>query len=89
MLKIKDNVDLKELEKYGLVFKTISDKGKFQYIQNDDCWYQSGLMIDVDTRFILLHSGDYDYKKSVWTGKNTTTLYDLIKDGLVEKVSDK
>ena len=88
MLKIKDNVSLKELEKYG-IYPTpiIAEKSRIVY-QNELSWFPSGLMIDINSREILLHSGEYDIPNKTWTGKHTTTLYDLIKDGLVEKVDE-
>lgn len=77
MLKIKDNVDLKELEKYGFKY----DKGYewqnvicYKYVYEDYCIeafkdeirmyiFEDGLFIDIPE-----------------------IIYDLIKDGLVEKV---
>lgn len=91
MLKIKDNVDLKVLEKYG--FKKIEKAGilkRFYYelqIQNryDDTEYSyiyvSGMRylevenentLGVGTMCVLDHALD--------------VLFDLIQDGLVEKV---
>ena len=88
MLKIKDSVDLKELEKYG-IYPTPIIAGKSRIVYQNDLWcFPSGLMIDINSREILLHSGEYDIPNKTWTGKHTTTLYDLIKDGLVEKVDD-
>ena len=90
MLKIKDNVDLKELEKYGIYLTPIeTGTGRIVY-QDELWWFPSGLMIDINSREILLHSGEYgkveNTNEFIWTGKHTTILYDLIKDGLVEKV---
>lgn len=77
MLKIKDNVDLKELEKYGFTY----DDGYewqnvvcYKYVDNDYCIeafkdeirmtiYEDGLFIEIPE-----------------------VLYDLIKADLVEKV---
>lgn len=83
MLKIKDNVDLKELEKYGL---------KLKYECNED----SGVVYV--TEIYKLHN-DYQYSirfASVpeyfelryvepW---DMDIIYDLIKDGLVIKEDD-
>lgn len=77
MLKIKDNVDLKELEKYGFYYHfdkrtayygccVKEDKGSTFFINN--------------ARIISINSN-----KSIF---NLETLYDLIKDGLVEKVEE-
>ena len=81
MLKIKDNVDLKELEKFG--FKYIEDlltkkpyyfKKKYLENANDDriCYH-----IEVNTRKIIISRLDGDLDN---------TLYDLIKADLIEKV---
>lgn len=81
MLKIKDNVDLKELEKFG--FKYIEDLltkapyyFKKTYLKNDDddriCYH-----VEVNTRKIIISRLDGDLDN---------TLYDLIKADLVEKV---
>ena len=87
MLKIKDNVDLKELEKYG--FDGFSKLENDHYcIQDNDDWFPSGLIIDMETKEILLLNGEYDIPIKQFTGKHTTILYDLIKDGLVEKVEE-
>ena len=75
MLKIKDNVDLEVLEKYGFV-KGFNHEGVASiYITKDRlviitnpncCWWNM----------------DYYYNY----GSETSIIYDLIKDGLVEKV---
>ena len=71
MLKIKDNVDLKELEKYGF-------KKKYYYnayvLESED--NKQDLVFDYETRKLRFCNWGYD------------TLYDLIKDGLVEKVKE-
>ena len=71
MLKIKDNVDLKELEKYGFDLEQTKD---------DDLIYgfDSNLLFYKDTGIILLPWNKQE------TAMNT--LYDLIKADLVEKV---
>lgn len=92
MLKIKDNVDLKELEKFG-IYRTQIDTGTGRTVYQDELWwFPSGLMIDINSREILLHSGEYEKDKNtnkfIWTGKHTTILYDLIKADLVEKIGE-
>ena len=71
MLKIRDNVDLKELEKYGF---------KKKYYYNAICIVREDrkhdIFFDLKTRKLLFINYGYD------------TLYDLIKDGLVERVGD-
>jgi hypothetical protein len=85
MLKIKDSVDLKELEKFGFIYKermvrpmpswkSIEYNGYYKdYFMdnsNENYWFY----IDGSTREII---------KEVW---DIDTLYDLIKADLVEKV---
>jgi hypothetical protein len=75
MLKIKDNVDLKELEKYGFK-KLIIAYTKRVYLGNDNddrVFYGIG----IEDRIIRIVRLDRELDN---------TLYDLIKDGLVEKV---
>lgn len=75
MLKIKDNIDLKELEKYGYF------KRDYNYKTNkyDGEYYCSSFKICKN-----LHLRPYN-----GTNQNRyDEIYDLIKDGLVEKVSD-
>ena len=84
MLKIKDNVDLKELEKFG-----------FKYDKEMKYYYKHCL--GTFNKFIILTENDVDsfkgqivfYNDSAF---NTTlyldTLYDLIKADLVEKVKE-
>lgn len=81
MLKIKDNVDLKELEKYGF------EKGyRFQPLNPmpivaiiDD---ERNLKIQFDT------SAWFDMNYWYLYDKNQDKVYDLIKADLVEKVED-
>lgn len=82
MLKIKDEVDLKELEKFG-----------FKYDEEMDYYYKH--CAGTFNKFIVLTKTDIDavrgqivfYNDSAF---NTTlymgTLYDLIQAGLIEKV---
>lgn len=73
MLKIKDNIDLKELEKFGFREKTNNkyEKGRLfdQYMEIQE------------DRIIAIYTSDDK-------GIDEDTLYDLIQAGLVEKVSD-
>ena len=81
MLKIKDNVDLKELEKYGFekgwrnqfldpvpIVAVVNTERKLQIQFNTSAWWNK----------------DYWYLYD----KNQDKVYDLIKADLVEKVSD-
>ncbi len=75
MLKIKDNVDLKELEKYGL-YKT---KAYRSYVYTD-----KNIGVEENRRI-----NTWDYLECTDLDKYNDTLYDLIKADLVEKASDE
>ena len=87
MLKVKDNVDLKELEKYGI------RKGyhlETPYEKGDE---REELSIDSETRIINVgivlwwdYNNYYGAVKTYSFRGGEDILYDLIKDGLVEKV---
>jgi hypothetical protein len=75
MLKIKDSVDLKELEKFGF-------KYEYEYVteeQKSEFYYKNGLYIFLGNR--KLDDDAYGIRE-------LETIYDLIKDGLVEKVEE-
>lgn len=77
MLKIKDNVDLKELEKYGL-------KLKYECNEDNGAVYVTEIYItDYDIKFKAVpECFELVYINLDGIG----ILYELIKDGLVEKV---
>jgi hypothetical protein len=76
MLKIKDNVDLKELEKFGFHVKyTIFKKIKNLYNEVD-----AHIYIDAHRNIGVETSGDCE---------DLDTLYELIKADLVEKVESE
>ena len=83
MLKIKDNIDLKELEKYG--FKKEPEKA-YYYLSKEDCeifvWITKGY--DYKPRHIYIEVHDYSIILNEFDD-----LYDLIKNGLIEKVEDE
>ena len=74
MLKIKDDIDLKVLKEYGF---TLNNEEWFSLDING-----ATVLIKPITREILIDS----YKTIYY--HNPTILYDLIKDGLVEKVEE-
>lgn len=97
MLKIKDNVDLKELEKFGFKPKYDEDTGKV-------CAYEKyrkeidyiGLTVKIEkTKSRMRIFNRYWVKNPRWEispdkeNFDIDTLYDLIKADLVEKVEDK
>ena len=76
-LRIKSNVDLKELEKYGFLYKE----------PVDDLWYSYYFTPD-DSLVINYSDREIDFDKEEINYKTFDYLYDLIKDDLVEKVDD-
>lgn len=75
MLKIKDNIDLKELKKYGFKEYNLVDKKHFEINYQN----MNNIKVNQDTRLIHYNQMSVDnYIPNV--------IYDLIKDGLVEKV---
>ena len=74
MLKIKDNVDLKELEKYGFKY---FENGNYKIYEKDN--YDSCMDVEICNRILNIYCQDY---KEI----DENTLYDLIKADLVEKV---
>ena len=85
MLKIKDNVDLKELEKYGLLHNPSSECYEDDYDFINLCIYENDreIQISIDDN---AYGFSKNYEKSVKRAKNI--LYDLIKADLVEKVGE-
>lgn len=79
MLKLKDNVDLKELEKYGF------EKGfRFQPLNP----LLIVAIVDTNRKLIIQYSTSGWYDNNYWYlyDKKQDNVYDLIKAGLVEKV---
>ena len=72
MLKIKDNVDLSVLEKYGFEYEDYEDNYKIYNFR------ESTIYIETHNRIIKseIYMEDEDFD----------TLYDMIQDGIVEKV---
>lgn len=86
MLKIKDDVDLKELEKFG-----------FEYNENEKEYHKK----ISDSEIIEIQKWGHEQKNQIhlfiddeyyncWTNDNSFDLiFDLIQAGLVEKVGDE
>lgn len=80
MLKIKDDVDLKELEKFGFEFN--ENNGKYGYVERD-CDGFTYININSWNRKILFEQEkEYDHIC-------LKILYDLIVAGYVEKVEEE
>ena len=78
MLKIKDNVDLKELEKFEFEYDSY-----FRDKEGNDCLAYCYLIISPCDRTIVINSGG-DVINGYY---GIEKLFDLIQAGLVEKVS--
>jgi hypothetical protein len=81
MLKIKDEVSLEELEKFGFKKSLYyeDDYVKKVYLKNEDD----------DKNFYRINNKTREIRLTRLDGKLDATLYDLIQAGLVEKVEDK
>lgn len=83
MLKIKENIDLKELEKYGLELYEYEEEGlKYIHYNFPGC---------TANRILILDEIDDDVERAfyfddVLTDEEADILYDLVKADLVEKV---
>lgn len=83
MLKIKDNVDLKELEKFGFTDK---DEEFVEYTYEEKGSFTIGIRISKYNREINYTTRSWD---GLWEEQADTLnvkLFDLIQAGLVEKV---
>jgi hypothetical protein len=76
MLKIKDNVDLKELEKYGFVYNEEYDFWSDEH----PCCSHYDIDANGDRARIIRITDDIYYEEEL------DKLYDIINAGLVEKV---
>lgn len=76
MLKIKDNVDLKELEKFG--FKLDQDEWYLKRVKR--CY----IFIKPLSRQIIIRASTYGEEI-----EQIEVIYDLIQAGLVEKVEEE
>lgn len=76
MLKIIDNYDLKQLEKCGFNYY---QNGKYKVYEIDE--WESYIGIELKDRIIRIGIEDYHELRE-------DVLYDMIKDGIVEKVEE-
>ena len=81
MLKIKDNVDLKQLEKFG--FKLCGENSESYRVRIEDKRYREAyLIVTPVTKKIKIDTCD------TYISDKLDILYDLIKADLVEKVGE-
>lgn len=90
MLKIKDNVDLKELEKLGFYFDSVGDSDKYYYsktIYEGRRGQSFDITIYSKNREVMgwANGADGDGQEN----HIDNTLYDLIKADLVEKIEER
>lgn len=87
MLKNRDDIDLKQLEKYGFDYDPVTS---YYEKKINDCWWH--IIIIDKNREIFEMMKDFDWW-SVTSGDessfNKNNIKDLIKENLVEKVEDK
>ena len=76
MLKIKDEVELKELEKFGFLDRDDESYVKKVYLKNDND----------DKNLYVIYKKTHIIDLARLDGELDDTLYDLIQAGLVEKV---
>lgn len=95
MLKIKDEVDLKELEKFGFKPKYNEDTGEVCAYQKKCEENIGGLLISItETKSLIRIYRAFTRKNAEWRINkyndyfDIDTLYDLIQAGLVEKVKE-
>ena len=95
MLKIKNNVDLKELERFGFKAKYDEDTGKVRAYQKKCEKDVEGLLISItETTSLIRIYRAFKGKNIEWRINkyndyfDIDTLYDLIQAGLVEKVKN-
>lgn len=79
MLKIKDNVDLKKLEKYGFEHHTMIYVKEIKR-SNQTLKEEKIIYIEEENREISIHKGLFNVDEEL------DIIYDLIKDGLIEKI---
>ena len=79
-LRIKDNVDLKELEKFGF----IKNADRYEY-RNVTSWEVVGVQIRNNCIYFELEKENI---VGAIVEDNLSVLFDLISSGLVEKVGD-
>ena len=104
MLKIKDDVDLKELEKFGLKPRYDEYTGEIIAFYSQSKYDFKNAVERIlrfnkkENKFLIFHKGnnfmldDYAFIKSSFGRNNSCDfdlLYDLIKVGLVGKVENK
>lgn len=81
MLKIKDEVDLKELKKFGFIKDQSIDDGEYYYCICNIFIGNNKIILQDDGINCCKPILDYEFSEA-----EVDVLYDLIKAGLVEKI---
>ena len=100
MLKIKENIELKTLKKYGFQEVQQNERINYVYMPVDEIWDNHGNTIVVCNDSNLFNLDRYigedrllefrfNEQASFEFEKTIELLFDLIKAGLVEKVEEK
>lgn len=90
MLKIKDDVDLKELEKFGFEVFNQTTARKIYYDNIPSCCLENDTYFMIEYRRIwFVENGAKESNERYFGNPQFDDLYDLIKADLVEKVDDK
>ena len=87
MLKIKDNVDLKELEKFGMKYSGGSECYVDDYVYSYLTIYTTDKNKEIIVDVSPVSFGDVKGSKKIYDNA-MSILYDLIKADLVEKVDE-
>ena len=89
MLKIKDNVDLKELEKFGFEVFNQSTARKIYYENITPVCMENNTYFMIEHREIwFVENGAKESNERYFGNPQFDDLYDLIKADLVEKVEE-
>lgn len=93
MLRIKDNVDLKELEKFGFLnpdkntwYKSEPNDDKYERFETNIVINPIGGLGKNEIIFEFTDLNNEEGIKNIDIGVKIDTLYDLIQAGLIEKV---
>ena len=89
MLKIKDNVDLKELERFNFHWNDELEYYEYKIFSQDKSKHQE-IIVDVFDKEIEVEGFGFEQNELIKVYEYILdTLYVLIKEGLVEKVVEK
>jgi len=81
MLKLKDNIELKELKKFGFIVDEAQDCAEYKRVLSDDDTPLYRIIVWPKNHVIQLMDGEF----YVVAGSLQTLLFDLFEAGMVEK----